>query len=368
LKILTTRRVTTNPFAYIRRRYATVKKEKISPASADFFMSEEERQRWRSRRKVFYTFCILASTGICYWVYTEVDKRNSSLAARPADLKDEPTTEHNPKDIYKEFGAALVHRNHILMGGLRLLNLHLCEGDITRERSDAVVVSVPLSYLRLGRDVPLIEKPVVADESKIRSVLGGNITVQPASEKATGEVATAPKSDQPVDPLLALNNVPTKITSSITPYFNPFNPKYFHDQQMKNLVAKYGPLNHGDVFVVDAGVNYACRKIIYAVPPVWTGGKNTTKEKYTLAELYKKVFEVADEYKLSSLTFTSIAPKYPPHVSAFVFFNTVSNYAPIRDMDRQGSAITNVRMMINHEHLEPFCKEFDKRRRMGIYL
>ncbi|KAL0481419.1 O-acetyl-ADP-ribose deacetylase [Acrasis kona] len=365
-------------------KYST-KKERVSPTSPDFFMSEEERKRWRSRRKIFYSACAFGAIFTGYFIYKENENKDVSFGSRREDLK-QTSSLGQPREIYKEFGEALVHRNHVIMGGSRLLNLDLCEGDLTRERSDAVVVSVPLSYLALGREVPVADKPLVVDESKLSSTLENvaarsrtplkKMPVEEDNSSVMSSLVTNIKKlttdtnekESAVDPLLALNNVPTNITSSVTPYFNPFNPKYFHDQQMKDRVKKYGPLQPGDVFVVDAGSNYNCRKIVYVVPPEWTGGKNTTKEKYLLAELYKKIMMVADQNKFSSITFSTVAPKYPPHISAFIFFNTASNYSKIRDLDRIESAMTNIRMMATNDVLEPFCKEFDKRRRLGLYV
>jgi O-acetyl-ADP-ribose deacetylase (regulator of RNase III) len=94
-------------------------------------------------------------------------------------------------------------------------------------------------------------------------------------------------------------------------------------EECKRIVATHGRLPPGQA-VITRGGNLPAKYVIHTVGPVWYGGKSN--EAQVLASAYKESLKVAEQYKLSSISFPSIstgAYRYPVDKAAKVAVDTV---------------------------------------------
>ena len=94
-------------------------------------------------------------------------------------------------------------------------------------------------------------------------------------------------------------------------------------EECKRIVAAQGRLPPGQA-VITRGGNLPAKYVIHTVGPVWYGGKSN--EAQILASAYKESLKIADEKKLTSISFPSIstgAYRYPVDKAAKVALDTV---------------------------------------------
>ena len=94
-------------------------------------------------------------------------------------------------------------------------------------------------------------------------------------------------------------------------------------EECKRIVAAQGRLPPGKA-VITRGGNLPAKYVIHTVGPVWYGGKSN--EAQVLASAYKESLKVAEQYKLSSISFPSIstgAYRYPLDQAAKVAVEAV---------------------------------------------
>ena len=94
-------------------------------------------------------------------------------------------------------------------------------------------------------------------------------------------------------------------------------------EECKRIVVTHGRLPPGQA-VITRGGSLPAKYVIHTVGPVWYGGKGN--EAQVLASAYKESLKVAEQYKLSSISFPSIstgAYKYPLDQAAKVSLDTV---------------------------------------------
>jgi len=97
-------------------------------------------------------------------------------------------------------------------------------------------------------------------------------------------------------------------------------------EQCKQIVAKQGRLLPGKA-VITTGGNLPAKYVIHTVGPIWNGGTNN--EAQILASCYKECLKIAEEKKLSSISFPAIstgAYRYPLDQAAKVAVETVISF------------------------------------------
>ena len=97
-------------------------------------------------------------------------------------------------------------------------------------------------------------------------------------------------------------------------------------EQCKQIVAKQGRLPPGKA-VITTGGNLPAKFVIHTVGPYWQGGRSN--EAQILASCYKESLKIAEDKKLSSISFPSIstgAYRYPMDQAAKVALETVISF------------------------------------------
>ena len=97
-------------------------------------------------------------------------------------------------------------------------------------------------------------------------------------------------------------------------------------EECKQIVARQGRLSAGKA-VITTGGNLPAKYVIHTVGPVWRGGMNHESE--TLASAYRESLKLAEEKKLTSVSFPSIstgAYGYPVDEAARIAINTVVSF------------------------------------------
>jgi len=97
-------------------------------------------------------------------------------------------------------------------------------------------------------------------------------------------------------------------------------------EQCKEIVAKQGRLPPGKA-VITTGGSLPAKYVIHTVGPIWNGG--THNEAQILASCYKESLKIAEEKKLSSISFPAIstgAYRYPLDQAAKVALETVISF------------------------------------------
>jgi len=97
-------------------------------------------------------------------------------------------------------------------------------------------------------------------------------------------------------------------------------------EECKRIVATQGRLPPGQA-VITRGGNLLAQYVIHTVGPVWYGGKSN--EAQVLASAYKESLKIAEQKKLSSISFPSIstgAYRYPLNQAAKVAVETVISF------------------------------------------
>ena len=97
-------------------------------------------------------------------------------------------------------------------------------------------------------------------------------------------------------------------------------------EECKQIVAKQGRLPPGKA-VITTGGNLPAKFVIHTVGPYWQGGRSN--EAQILASCYKESLKIAEDKKLSSISFPSIstgAYRYPMDQAAKVALETVISF------------------------------------------
>jgi len=97
-------------------------------------------------------------------------------------------------------------------------------------------------------------------------------------------------------------------------------------EQCKQIVAKQGRLPPGKA-VITTGGNLPAKYVIHTVGPIWNGG--SSNEEQILASAYKESLKIAEENKLTSISFPSIstgAYRYPLDQAANVALGTLMSF------------------------------------------
>jgi len=98
-------------------------------------------------------------------------------------------------------------------------------------------------------------------------------------------------------------------------------------EECKQIVSKQGRLPAGQA-VITTGGNLPARYVIHTVGPIWRGGNNQESE--LLASAYTESLRLAEQYKLTSISFPSIstgAYRYPLADAAKVAIESVVKFA-----------------------------------------
>jgi O-acetyl-ADP-ribose deacetylase (regulator of RNase III) len=112
-------------------------------------------------------------------------------------------------------------------------------------------------------------------------------------------------------------------------------------EECKRIVAAQGRLPPGQA-VITRGGNLPAKYVIHTVGPVWHGGKSN--EAQILASAYKESLIIANEKKLTSISFPSIstgAYRYPVDKAAKVALDTV-----IWFLKEEGVSLKEVRFVL----------------------
>jgi O-acetyl-ADP-ribose deacetylase (regulator of RNase III) len=97
-------------------------------------------------------------------------------------------------------------------------------------------------------------------------------------------------------------------------------------EECKKIRAEQGPLPAGQAVITTAG-DMKARYVIHTVGPVWHGGDKSEPE--VLASAYRESLKLANENRLSSISFSSIstgAYGYPVDQAAKVALQTVRTF------------------------------------------
>jgi len=109
-------------------------------------------------------------------------------------------------------------------------------------------------------------------------------------------------------------------------------------KECRQIVSRQGRLPTGKA-VITTGGNLKAKHVIHTVGPIWHGGNKGEPE--LLASAYRESLQLANENKLTSVSFPSISTGvygYPVNEAAKVAINTVMNFL------RQGA--TSIREVV----------------------
>ena len=112
-------------------------------------------------------------------------------------------------------------------------------------------------------------------------------------------------------------------------------------EECKRIVATQGRLPPGQA-VITRGGNLLAQYVIHTVGPVWYGGKGN--EAQVLASAYKESLKVAEQYKLSSISFPAIstgAYRYPLDQAAKVAVEAVISF-----LKEEAKSVKEVRFVL----------------------